>query len=430
MAGKLIERFTAATARAEVTPGLHHDGAGLYLQVRKNAKGDGVTRSWCMRYRRPGTGAPTWGGLGAFDDITLEEARKKAGTWRALLADKVDPAEHRDAKAAKARADAAKKVTFNACVEGFIRDNHKTWTNAKHAAQVQSTLKAYVSPFIGKTPVCEVETGDVVRALRPIWHEKTETATRVRQRIESVLSWAAAQGYRTGENPARREAVEAGLVRAAKIKKVEPQPALPWAQMHAFVRELRQQVGVAALALELQILTATRSGEVVDATWDEFDLGAALWTIPAERMKAKVEHRVPLSKRALEILATQTEATGGKGHVFPGGKKGKPLSNGAMLALLKRMNAARELAGEGRWTDPKLDRDIVPHGFRSAFRSWAGANTAHGFDVMERALAHTIKDKTVGAYDRDDLLEKRKPLMDDWLRFINTKPKAKETAEA
>lgn len=421
-----LNKLTEKTLQSLRTVGNHHDGGGLYLQVRKSTAGPGVTRSWLFRYTSPTTGKPNWMGLGAFESLPLKDAREAAAERRTIVAKKIDPVEARDAERDANRATVAKRKTFDQCVVDCIEDMRAEWSSPKHAQQWTNTLMTYASPFLGSMPVAAITTDDVLKVLRPIWTEKTETATRVRQRVEQVLSWAAVNGFRTGDNPARWAGhLDNVLAKPSKVKGVESHPALPYVQIHDFVASLRAQGGTAARALEFQILTAARSGEVLGATWPEFDLEAAEWTVPAERMKAREEHRVPLAKRALEILADMKTERGGKGFVFPGGKKDKPLSNNAMLALLDRMNGAREAADLPRWRDPKLDRDIVPHGTaRSTFRVWAGETTKHPHDVMERALAHTIQNKAQAAYDRTDLLDKRRVLMNDWAKFINTKPKA------
>nr|WP_254846014.1 site-specific integrase [Xanthomonas axonopodis] len=276
--------------------------------------------------------------------------------------------------------------------------------NDKHKAQWRSTLETYAYPYIGDLDVKQIDTPHVLAALDPIWITKNETASRVRGRIERVLAWATVSGHRTGDNPARwRGHLSEALAAPAQAKKVEHHAALPYAELPAFLSALEGQIGIGANALRFAILTATRTGEVIGARWDEFDLEENVWTIPVERMKAGKEHRVPLSSAALEILsAMRNFATeSGDGFVFPGAKNGSPLSNMAMLATLKRMGRT----------------DITAHGFRSTFRDWAGQETHHPREVIEHALAHQLKSKTEAAYARGDLLRKRRALMDDWATY-------------
>lgn len=378
--------------------GRYADGHGLYLFVRQGVAG--LTRAWVFRYQMPG-GKLRDLGLGATDVVTLAEAREKALTLRRKVRDGIDPLAEREAEKAQAR----DVMTFQKVTEMYIAAHAAGWKNAKHAAQWPSTMTAYVFPVIGHLPVGSIDTGGIMRCLEPIWQDKPETASRVRGRIESVLDYATARHWRSGDNPARwRGHLDNLLPARMKVAKVQHHAALAWRQIGAFMASLDGQDGVAPLALRFAILTAARTGEAIGASWGEIDLTEKVWTIPPERMKAAREHRVPLSTGALAVLAKaaplrtdqSTEAP-----VFPGAKAGKPLSNMALLMLLRRMERA----------------DLTAHGFRSTFRDWCGESTNHPREVAEAALAHTIKDKAEAAYARGDLMEKRRRLMEDWAKF-------------
>jgi integrase len=319
----------------------------------------------------------------------------------------LDPIGARKAQKAAQRAEAAKQVTFEDAAEAYIRSHKAGWRNAKHGDQWRNTLKAYVYPLMGALPVQQIDSGLVVQVLEPIWTTKPETASRVRQRIEAVLDAATARGHRIGENPARwRGHLDSLLPARAKVQRVQHHPALPYAELGAFMADLRKEDGVAARAMELLILTATRTTECIASRWSEIDLDNALWTVPAERIKAGREHRIPLSPAVVALLRKLAEAKVGE-FVFPG-RPGKPLSNGALLALLKRMKRT----------------DLTAHGFRSTFRDWAAEQTNFPREVAEMALSHAISDKVEAAYRRGDLLEKRRRLMEAWAIFAETQPMA------
>ena len=321
---------------------------------------------------------------------------------RRLLREGVDPIEHR--RAARAEGARARGKTFRDAAERYLVANAGTWRNEKHRYQWRATLEAAHAVF-GDRPVASVTTGDVTAVLEPIWSAKTETAKRLRGRIEAVLNYAAAQGWRSGENPARwRGHLSNILPPPRRIARVEHHAALPWAEVAAFMAELRAHSGVAARALEFTVLTAARTGETLGATWSEVDLDAALWTVPARRMKAGKEHRVPLPPAAVQVLRGMLPlrgAGGGGDWVFPGGRAGKPLSNMSMNMLLRRM-------GRG---------GLMVHGFRSTFRDRCAEATAHPREVAEQALAHALPDKVEAAYRRGDMLEKRRRLMEEWAAF-------------
>lgn len=393
--------LSATAVESAKTPGLYGDGAGLYLQVSKHR-----TKSWVFRYTVDGRTREM--GLGPFPAIKLADARELAAAARRAKVLGEDPIEARRAAQAAKRAEAAKAVTFRTAADRYINSHKASWRNTKHAAQWSATLEAYVYPVFGKLSVGEIDTGLVTKALEPIWTTKPETASRVRGRIEVILDWARVRGYCSGENPARwRGHLDKLLPARSRVRGVKHHAALPFDELPAFMPELRAREGVAPRALEFAILTAARTGEVIGATWDEIDLAAKVWTVPAGRMKGKREHRVPLSDRAVKLLSEiKAEASGE--FVFPGGRKGAPLSNMALLATLKRMDRP----------------DLTAHGFRSTFRDWAAERTSYPGDLVEMALAHTISNKVEAAYRRGDLFEKRRRLMDAWTKFCDSPPKA------
>jgi len=385
--------------------GVHNDGAGLSLKVTKYG-----SKSWVFRYML--AGKAHWMGLGSYPDVSLAEAREKAAELRKLTRQNIDPLLEKRKQASVIRAAISKAITFDDASAKYIEAHKASWKNEKHAEQWTNTLKTYAGPIIGSVDVSLIDTGHIMRILEKddFWNEKTETASRVRGRIESVLDWATVRKYRTGENPARWKGhLDKLLPARTKVKKVEHHPALPWLEMGAFMVKLREQEGVAAKAVELAILTACRSGEVRGAVWEEFDLDAGIWIIPPERMKAKKEHRVPLQEKTIQLLRKQKELFP-NGYVFPGMKEGKPLSDMSLTAVLRRME----------------QNEITVHGFRSSFRDWAAESTAYPNEMVEMALAHTIGNKVEAAYRRGDLFEKRRRMMQDWSNFCDTVIKAGE----
>lgn len=350
-------------------------------------------------------------GLGAADGkraVTLKDARAKAAELNTLVKSGIDPLAQREAEAvaekAATQAAQARAKTFRDVAALYIAAHEAGWRNPKHRAQWASTLEAYAYPHMGDLPMGDVETAHVMAALEPIWRSKPETATRLRGRIEAVIDYAKARGWRTGENPARwRGHVANMLPNWAKVQRVQHHAALPWREVGAFMATLRGEGGLAARALELTILTAARSGEVLEARWSEFDLLEAIWTIPGGRMKAGREHRVPLSEGALAVLRALLPLRDAKlgDWVFPGARQQRPLSNMAMEMLLRRMQRF----------------DLTVHGFRSTFRDWSAETTAYSREVAEAALAHTLSDKVEAAYRRGDLFDKRRRLMEDWAAF-------------
>jgi len=391
---RTIGKLTALAVTQAKRRGYYGDGGGLFLQVSASE-----AKSWVFRFKEAGKLHEM--GLGATHTVSLAEARQKALECRKERLDGLDPIEIRRGKRIQAKLDAAKAMTFAACAERYIASHKAGWRNPKHAAQWPATLGTYVYPVFGSLPVQAVDVGLVMKVIEPIWAIKPETASRVRGRIESVLDWATARGYRQGENPARwRGHLENLLPKKTKVRRVEHHAALPYVEIGVFMIELRQQEGVAARALEFAILTAARTGEVIGAKWDEIDLDERLWAVPAERMKAGKEHRVPLSDAALTILEDLGKIRHG-GFVFPGGRAGRPISNMAMMMTLRRM-------GRG---------ELTVHGFRSSFRDWAAERTGFPAEVAEMALAHTVSDKVEAAYRRGDLFQKRRELAEAWAKF-------------
>jgi integrase len=387
------KNLTSVALAKLINPGRYAVGDGAYLQIAK-----GGTRAWVFRYQRDGKARHM--GLGPYSLVTLAEAREKARAARKALLDGLDPLETKAARRAQARLETAKGMTFQQCAERMIASHEAAWKNPKHRQQWRNTLATYAYPALGDLPIAAVDTGLVLKALEPIWATKPETAGRVRGRIEAVLDWAKARGYREGENPARwRGHLDKLLPNRRKVRRVKNHPAMPYADLPVFMAELRNRTSVSARALEFTILTASRTGETIGARWLEIDLKTRTWTVPAARMKAGKEHRVPLSDPAVELLETLPRE--GE-YVFMGGRAGKPLSNMAMLELLRGM---------------KSGSCYVPHGFRSTFRDWAAESTGYPSEVVEAALAHAIQSKVEAAYRRGDLFEKRRRLMADWASF-------------
>jgi integrase len=405
---------------------MHLDGGGLYLRVTEGKEDEDGSRTlnryWLFRYARRSTGKDRQLGLGPLDTVTLAGARAAARECREQLLAGLDPVEQRRARRASNALADAKAMTFDQCRDAYIAAHRASWRNVKHAKQWTATLTTYVTPVFGHLSVGAIDTGLVLKALEPMWAVKSETASRVRGRIEAILDWAKARGYRTGENPARwRGHLDKLLPAKSKVRKVEHHPALPYEQIGTFMSALREREGTAAKALQFTILTVARSDETISMRGDEIDMAAKLWTVPPERMKGKREHRVPLSEPALAIIREMIPAgpeSVDRNYVFNGAKPGRPLSNMVMVKLIRRMNAEREVVGLPKWTDPKQGgREVVPHGFRSSFRDWAAERTNFAREVAEAALAHIDGDETERAYQRGDLFEKRRRLMAAWANY-------------
>ncbi|MEX2122387.1 MAG: integrase arm-type DNA-binding domain-containing protein [Woeseia sp.] len=395
---KQAKELSAFQIKRLKRPGMHAVGgvSGLHLKI----KGE-TSRNWILRVvigdRRRDIG------LGGYPAVTLEQARTLAREARLQIREGIDPVAARRAAQDSLRTAEAKRLTFDQAALKCWKSKSREFKNKKHAAQWKSTLDTYASPIIGPLPVDQVELAHIVAVLEPIWTTKTETASRLRGRIESVLAWAKVSGYRSGDNPARWKGhLDHVLPKPTKVRKVKHYPALPWHEVPAFMRELGERGGMAARALEFLILTAARSGEVRLATWDEIDLDAKLWTVPGERMKAGLPHRVPLSEPAIRLLKALPHFSP---YVF-GAPRGGSLSDMSVSAVTRRMEVA-----------------AVPHGFRSSFKDWARSSTSYADEVSELALAHVSSDETRAAYARDELLPKRTRLMRDWAKFLNTVPR-------
>lgn len=380
-------------------PGTYEDGDGLRLVVKASGK-----KSWVLRFQLAGKRREM--GLGGFPDVKLKDARSEAVIQRQLLQKKIDPLAEREtarlAMAKAALAEQAKAITFKSIALDYIAAHRFGWKNAKHAQQWGNTLTTYAYPVLENLNAEDVTTEHVLKVLTPIWQVKPETASRVRNRMEMVLDAAKVRGLREGENPARwRGHLDKLLPPRSKVKTVVHHPALPWVEMPAFMKEIRKHDELSYKAMQLTILTACRTNEVLGATWDEFDLEKGVWKIPPHRMKAAKEHRVPLSQAALDLLNGLIRLSGNS-HVFPGAREGKHLSNMSMLMGLRRMGRT----------------DLTMHGFRSTFRDWAAESTQYPREVCELALAHVRQDKVEAAYFRGDLFEKRQGMMSDWAVYV------------
>jgi integrase len=392
-----IKRLSALAVDRASKPGLYADGAGLYLRV-----GRGGAKSWAFRFMLNGKAREM--GLGGLTKVKLADARKKAVDVRLLLSDGHDPLTHRQEEEARRVAAeklaAARSMTFDKCTEAYIGAHEAGWKNEKHRQQWRNTLTTYVSPVFGSIPVQDVDIDLILKVIEPLWSVKTETARRLRGRVEVILDWAKVRGYRSGENPARwRGHLDHLLPARTKVRRVKHHAALPYSGVGAFMKDLRGMEATSAAALEFLILTVARTSEVIGARWLEINLKDRIWIVPAVRMKNGREHRVPLSPAAIAVL---NRISGSKdGYVFAGQSPGAPLSNMALLMLLGRMNRG----------------DITAHGFRSTFRDWAAERTNFASEVVEMALAHVVEDKTEAAYRRGDLFDKRRRLMNIWADY-------------
>ena len=389
-----IDRLNARAVATIAKHGRHADGGGLYLSVSPNGG-----RRWVFLYRWHGK--PTEMGLGSARDVTLARARELASQARAKLAESINP---------MAARRASEGSTFGECADRYIENKRPSWRNAKHGAQWEMTLRDYAAP-LRRLPVDTITTDDVLSVLKPLWNERPETASRLRGRIERVLDAAKARELRSGENPARWRGHLDQLLSARPRLTRGHHAAMSYRDLPDFISDLQSRKGTAALTLEFTILTAARLGEVLGAKWPEFDIPQAVWTVPAFRMKAGREHRVPLCRRTLEILKILHEVREGD-FVFPGQRPGKPLSSGALGQVLRRM---------------KLD-NVTTHGFRSAFRDWAAEDTPFTNEVCEAALAHMIGNKVEAAYRRGDLFDKRRKLMDAWASYCSAPKRDKVVA--
>lgn len=391
---KITKELGALAVSRLTTEGVHAVGGvqGLYLRVK-----DTGSRSWVYRYVI--NGARRRMGLGPFPTITLSMARDRAREARNKVDQGIDPIGNRFAVIAQKRQEESRRMPFELAARKAIAAKAVEWTNAKHALQWSSSLETYAYPVLSKMDVQEIETRHILEVLEPIWIEKTETASRLRGRIEAVLDWATAHQSRTGLNPARWVGhLDQLLAKPSRVAKVKHHEAVPYKDVAQVLAKVANAAGQGARALQLQVLTATRSGEVRGAVWEEFDLAGKVWVIPAERMKARKEHRIPLSAQAVALLESLPKGEGCD-LAFPS-ERGKPLSDMTITAVMRRMELT-----------------AVPHGFRSTFRDWAAECTNYPKDVIEMALAHAIENKVEAAYRRGDLFEKRMQLMQDWADY-------------
>ena len=401
---RAIHRLTTRAVESRSRPGYYPDGAGLYLQVAASSTAPksptatpSVTRSWIFRYTLNKRTREM--GIGSARDLGLAEARGKAAECRRLVVEGKDPIRERSAARSDATVAATAQMTFDQCAAAYIAAHKDGWRNSKHAAQWESTLRLHASPVIGTLPVADIALPQIMKILEPIWRDKTETATRIRGRVESIIDWATVRGFRSGDNPARwRGHLDHLLPKPSKVTKVEHHAAVAFDKLPEFFERLRRQEGTGARALAFLILTGARSGEVRGATRGEVDFEAAVWTVPGERMKASREHRVPLSEAAL-LLVGASKDEGGEALLFPAPRGGQ-LSDMTLSAVMRRMKVP-----------------AVPHGFRSTFRDWCAECTDFPKEVAEMALAHAISDKVEAAYRRGDLFDKRRQLMEHWATF-------------
>lgn len=396
---KITKVLTALEVSRLKEPGVHLVGtvAGLALNVTESGQG----RSWLLRTQVHGKRREF--GLGSYPEVTLAMAHQKARDLKDQLAQGIDPVQQRQEAARRLLASKFTNKTFNECCVQYVKSHGPTWRNAKHRKQWESTLSTYAGPVIGQLPIDRVDTAQVMAVLQPIWSTKTETATRLRGRIEQVLDWATVQKMRHGENPARWKGhLDKLLPKPSKVAKVEHHAAMPYAELPAFMPVLAGVEGMGARAVEFTIMTAARSGEVRGALWSEIDLQAKLWTVPDHRMKANRVHRVPLTDKAIALLESLPRLKGCD-FVFWGGTTGKGISDMTLTAVMRR-----------------LGLNYTVHGFRSSFRDWAAERTAFPREVAEAALAHVKGDKVEAAYFRSDLFDKRRTLMEQWSAFVYT----------
>jgi integrase len=398
---RLSAAFIASATRARSPrPGMHNDGFGLYLCVA-----DSGSASWLFRYKLDKK--PRQMGLGSLDEIALAEARELADDARRKVRAGIDPIEERRAAKRSASLNQAKVMTFKQCAESYMAAHRSGWSNATHAMQWPQSLETYAYPVFGELPIDAIDLGLVLKVLEPIWAIKPETASRVRGRIESILDWATVREHRTGENPARwRGHLESLLPKRTKVRAVKHHAAVPYLELPAFMAELRHVTGVSARALEFTILTFSRAGEAVGARWDEVNLAERLWIVPSSRMKARKEHRVPLSDAAMAIIEQMAEVRSGD-LVFTGVRGGAIDENNMRLIARRVANAP-----------------ITTHGFRSTFRDWAAERSNFPHEVAEMALGHVVGDAVERAYRRGDLFEKRRQLAEAWARYCSTPVRA------
>lgn len=393
-----LHKLKNSQVRAANQVGLLSDGGGLYLQVSKAGN-----KSWIYRFKLFGKRRDM--GLGRFQDIGLADAREVAAEARKLVAKGIDPIEDRKAEQQAIIKAAKGQTTFRECAEKFIATHEPGWKHPKHTEQWKNSLENHVYPIIGEMPVKQVNVEAVQRVLTPIWNTKTETATRVRGRIERILDWAQVNGYREGANPAYwRGNLEHIYTKPSKIMNIRHMPSLPYENMSSYMQALRKQGSLTANAIELMIYTVTRPTEALSAKWEEFDFNSGIWTIPKTKMKGGVAHEIPLSRQCLELLE-QIPRFDNSDFLFPSMKKGQHISNSAMLKFVK--NVGNEIGFP----------DITGHGFRASFKTWTSETQNFDWQAVEFCLAHKIKDKAAAAYHRTNLLEKRRVIMSAWANY-------------
>jgi integrase len=393
-------------------PGAYRVAANLYLLVRPSESGGGLRASWVFRYevQEGGVRKGKHMGLGSASVFSLAEAKERARKQRQLLAEGIDPLQAKQDKKAAAKLEAAKALTFGAAAKQLVDTHRLSWRNAKHAAQWRAVFEgssraSAATAVINDLPVGSIDTGLALKVLEPIWTKTPETASRVRQRCEAVINWASARGFREGPNPFQWKGhLDNLLPQPKKVRAVKHHPSLPYTEVGALMAELRGNNSVSSLALQFTILCATRTSETINAVWREVDLRERTWTIPGSRMKSGKEHKVPLSDAAIEVLEALPREDGSE-HLFLGARKGRPLSNMAMLELLKGMRPG-----------------LTVHGFRSTFRVWTAERTAFPHFVCEAALAHTIPDAVERAYQRSGLISRRTQLMREWAKYCGQLP--------
>lgn len=412
---KIVKELSALEVKRLTRPGRHAVGniAGLLLVVKESGAKSWHFRTVIGKKRRSI-------GLGSYPEVSLADAREKAREAKELIKQGLDPIEQKRACKASLIQSQTANITFAEAARLCHEKKQAEFNNTKHIKEWISTVERFANPLLGNLPVADIELPHILKVLEPIWTEKTETATRLRQRLETILTWATVSGYRKGENPARWKGhLDAVLPSPAKTKKTKHYPALPYEQIGTFLQHLRQSEAISARALEFLILTAKRSNEILGAKWGEIDFENKLWTIPAERMKKKEkgDHKVPLSRDAINLLKNLPVFEGSK-YLFTAPRGGQ-FSDMTLSKKIKDLHKAALKAGAKGYIDPKQDRVVVPHGFRSTFRDWGAEMTNYPREVIEQALAHTVGKATEMAYWRGDQLEKRRPLMEDWGEYCN-----------
>lgn len=412
---KRVREMSAIEVKRLVEPGFHAVGGvpGLHLRIN-----DGEGRSWILRSTVNGKRRDI--GLGGFPDVSLALAREAARGTREQIRSGVDPVEERKEARRQLVREQKNGITMAETIEQYLTSGKlDALSNVKHQAQWRSTLETYAVPLIGEKRLVDIDVSDIKEVLDPIWQSKHETATRVRSRLEAVLSWAAVNELRSGENPARWKGNLKELMPSFKTAAIKDhQPALRVSDAHGWYSALTQREGVAARALEFLIMTAARSGEIRKAEWSEVHFEEEMWIVPAGRMKMRREHRVPLSQPAIALLKDLPKLAG-TDLIFPSSQL-KPMSDMTIAAVMKRMHGSAIANGGLGWIDPVSKRPAVPHGLRSTFRDWVAERTDYPGDLAEFALAHKVGSAVERAYRRSDMLAKRREMMTDWAAYLRS----------